>query len=77
LLAEWIQVYEALKDDKKALHAHQCMTEKDYKALFEFLKEADAFALQQAQRNLESALRQFLQLTQGSAQRRSSRIPSI
>jgi hypothetical protein len=44
-----------LKDDKEALCTHQYMTKKEYKALFEFLKEVDAFALQQVRRNLESA----------------------
>jgi transposase len=41
MLAEWIQVYKALKDDKEALRAYRYKTEKDYKALFEFLKKVD------------------------------------
>jgi transposase len=44
MLAEWIQVYEAL---------------------FEFLKEVDAFAVQQAWRNLESAYANFFNLRRG------------
>jgi transposase len=41
------------------------MTETEYKALFEFLKEVDAFALQQARRNLESAYANFFNSIKG------------
>jgi putative transposase len=57
--AEWIHIYEVLKDDTEALRTHHYMTKKDYKALFEFLKEMNAFVLPQAQRNLESAYASF------------------
>jgi putative transposase len=64
MLAERIQTYEALKDDKEALHTHHYKTEKEYKAEFDFLKEADA--LQQARRNLESAYANFFNSFKGA-----------
>jgi transposase len=54
-----------LKDNKEALYTHKYKTEKEYKAQFEFLKEADAFALQQARRNLESAYTNFYKSLKG------------
>ena len=57
MLAERKGVYENLKDDKKALYAHKYKTEKELKLAFEFLKDADAKALQQSSRNLDTALK--------------------
>jgi transposase len=51
-----------LKDDKESLYAHHYKTEKEYKAEFEFLKEA----LQQARRNLESAYANFFNSLKGA-----------
>jgi putative transposase len=66
MLNERIQTYKALKDDKEALRNHHYKTEKEYKAEFEFLKEADAFALQQARRNLDSAYANFFNSLKGA-----------
>jgi putative transposase len=65
MLDERIQTYQALKDNKEALYTHKYKTEKEYKAQFEFLKEADAFALQHARRNLESAYTNFYKSLKG------------
>ncbi|MDR2485869.1 MAG: helix-turn-helix domain-containing protein [Treponema sp.] len=31
MLAEWIAIYQTLKDNREALYAHKYKTEKDYK----------------------------------------------
>jgi putative transposase len=54
-----------LKDDKQALHTHKYKTERAYKQEYEFLKEADAVALQQARRNLDAAYNNFYQSLKG------------
>lgn len=59
MLAERIEVYEKLKEDKRALYAHQYKTEKQYKEEFEWLKEADAIALQQERIYLNISYQNF------------------
>jgi transposase len=65
MLAERIQAYEQLKDDKQALYTHKYKTERAYKQEYEFLKEADAVALQQVRRNLDAAYNNFYQSLSG------------
>lgn len=59
MLAERIEVFNKLKNDRSALYTYKYKTEKDYKEEFEFLKEADAFALQQSRIGLEKAYANF------------------
>jgi putative transposase len=59
MLAERNDVYARLKDDKDALHSHKYKTEKQYKQEFEFLKEPDAAALQNVNRNLFQAFQNY------------------
>ncbi len=59
MLAEKNNVYKQLKDDKDALHAYKYKTEKQYKEEFVFLKEPDAKALQNVNRNLFQAFQNF------------------
>lgn len=59
MLAERIKVWDELKDDKKKLYGYKYRTEKSYKEEFQFLKEVDSVALQQARRDLESAYQNF------------------
>ncbi|GHU29382.1 transposase [Spirochaetia bacterium] len=59
MLDDRIIMYNFLKDDPELLHAFRYKTEKEYKAEYDFLKEVDAFALQQSRRNLESAYKNF------------------
>ncbi|MDR2535396.1 MAG: helix-turn-helix domain-containing protein, partial [Treponema sp.] len=65
MLAERIETYQTLKDNREALYTHKYKTEKEYKAEHEFLKEADAFALQQSRRNLEAAYANFYKSLKG------------
>jgi putative transposase len=65
MLAERIETYKTLKDNREALYTHKYKTEKEYKAEHEFLKEVDAFALQQARRNLEAAYASFCKSLKG------------
>jgi len=59
ILNEKIEVYEKLKNDKEALYKHKYKTEKEYKVLFPFLKEASSRALQQARGDLDQAFQNF------------------
>ena len=45
--------------DKEKLHGHKYKTEKQYKELYPFLKEADSNSLQQARRHLQTAYKYF------------------
>jgi putative transposase len=65
MLAERIETYQTLKDNREALYTHKYKTERDYKQEHAFLKEADAFALQQARRNLEAAYGNFYKSLKG------------
>ena len=59
MLAERIDVYEQLKDDKETLHNYQYKTERQYKEEYPFLKEADSIALQASREHLENAYAHF------------------
>lgn len=59
MLAERIEVYERLKDSRRELFEHSYKTEKQYKEEFEFLKEVDSIALQQARKDLSAAYQNF------------------
>ena len=61
MLAERIEVFENLQDDKEALKSYQYKTEKELKAEFPFLSEASSRALQQARINLATAYQNFFQ----------------
>jgi len=59
MLSEHNDVYERLRNDKNALHSHTYKTEKQYKQEFDFLKDPDAKALQNVNRNLFQAFQNF------------------
>ena len=59
MLNERKEVYEQLKDDKDALINYTYKTEKQYKAEFPFLKEADSIALQASREHLFEAYQSF------------------
>lgn len=59
MLAERINTWEELKNDKDRLYGYKYRTEKSYKEEFDFLKEVDSVALQQSRRDLESAYQNF------------------
>lgn len=58
-LDERINVYKELKDDKKKLHDHKYLTEKDYKEKHNWLKEVDSIPLQQSRIDLNTAYKMF------------------
>ncbi len=59
MLNERKEVYERLKDDKEALKDYTYKTEKQYKAEFLFLKEADSIALRSSREHLFEAYQNF------------------
>ena len=59
MLAERINIYEHLKNDKESLYSYKYKTEKQFKEEFNWLKEVDSIALQQSRRNLEAAYKNF------------------
>ena len=59
MLAERIETYELLKDDKDALKKLKHPTPAKYKKEYEWLKEVDSLALANAQLNLEKAYKAF------------------
>jgi putative transposase len=59
MLAERIEVYEKYKKDKDSLYAHKYKTEKEYKEMYPFLKDASSRALQQSRIDLDSAYKNF------------------
>lgn len=66
LLEHKTQYYINYKNDKEKLKQYKFPTEKELKSEFEFLKEADAIALQQANRDLQEAFKNyFRKLKQG------------
>jgi putative transposase len=65
MLAEKISTYEKLKDDKRKLYTHKYKTEKEFKQEFEWLKEVDSIALQQARMDLSSAYQNFFKSLSG------------
>jgi putative transposase len=65
MLAERIETYERLKNNKVELYKHKHKTEKDYKKEFEWLEEADAVALQQSRIDLSIAYMNFFKSLKG------------
>ena len=65
MLNERQEVYSELKNDKDKLYKHKYKTEKQYKEEFEWLKEIDAIAIQQARVDLDMAYRNFFQSQSG------------
>lgn len=65
MLAEHIQVYNQLKDNKRELYEYKYNTEADYKKEFEWLREVDSIALQQSRRDLVSAYSNFFKSLSG------------
>lgn len=59
MIEERSEVYQLYKNDKDKLYGHKYRTEKQYKELYPFLKEADSNALQQARRHLWTAYKNF------------------
>ena len=59
MLAERKHVYERLKHNKNTLRKYKYKTEKQYKAQFAFLKEADSIALQASREHLLEAYQNF------------------
>lgn len=59
MLFEHKQVYEKLKDSKRELYDYKYKTEKEYKQEFEWMKEADSQALQQARIDMIGAYSKF------------------
>ena len=59
MLAERIRVYGHLKNNKELLYKFKYKTEKEYKEEFEWLKEVDSVALQQARKDLLQAFQNF------------------
>jgi putative transposase len=65
MLAERKLVYKTLKDDKEKLYKHKYTTEKKFKSEYEWLKEADAIALQQSRVDLDTAYKNFFKSLSG------------
>ena len=61
MLAERNGVYERLKDDKEELKNYKYKTEKRYKEVYPFLKEADSIALQSSREHLQEAFFNFFE----------------
>ncbi|UII54214.1 transposase [Cytobacillus spongiae] len=59
MLAERIETYESLKEDKEALKKIKHPTPAKYKKEYEWLKEVDSLALANAQLNLDKAYKAF------------------
>ena len=71
MLAERIDVYNELKENKRALYEYKYKTEKQYKEEFDWLKEVDAIALQQARMQLSSAYQNFFKSLSGKRKGKS------
>jgi putative transposase len=65
MLAEHIEVYEKLKEDRRALYEYKYKTEKDYKAEHDWLYEVDSIALQQSRIDLSMAYQNFFKSVSG------------
>jgi putative transposase len=59
MIEERTELYQLYKNDKEALNNRKYRTEKEYKQLYPFLREADSNSLQQARRHLERAYKNF------------------
>jgi putative transposase len=65
MLAERKETYDNLKEDKDKLKKHKYRSEKQYKENFDFLKEVDSIALQQARVDLDAAYKNFFNSLSG------------
>lgn len=65
MLHERKEVYKKLKDDKRKLYEYSYKTEKEYKEEYEWLKEVDSIALQQARIDLSKAYQNFFKGLKG------------
>ena len=65
MLAEHIDVYKKLKDNKEKLKKYKYKTEKDYKIEFPFLKEVSSMALQQSRIDLQTSYKNFFKNNKG------------
>lgn len=77
MLAERIEVYENLKDNKRILYEYNYKTEKQYKEEFDFLKEVDSQALQQSNRDLQKAYSNFYKSLKGLRKGRKIGFPKF
>ena len=59
MLAERIEIYEELKEDKRSLYEYKYKTEKQYKEEFDWMKEVSAVALQQSRMDLVTSYSNF------------------
>jgi putative transposase len=59
MIEERTEFYQLYKNDKEVLGNHKYRTEKEYKQLYPFLKEADSNSLQQTRRCLQTAYKNF------------------
>lgn len=59
MLAEHIEVYEKLKEDRRSLYEYKYKTEKEYKSEYDWLYEVDSIALQQSRIDLSVAYQNF------------------
>lgn len=77
MLYERMEVYSQYQDNKRELYEYKYKTEKDYKNEFEWLKEVDAIALQQARRNLSSAYQNFFKSLSGKRKGEKAGFPKF
>ena len=73
MIEERKETYQLYKDDKDKLHDHKYKTEKQYKELYPFLKEADSNSLQQARRYLQTAYKNFFRNIKDRNNRKTKR----
>lgn len=66
MLEERIRTYKSLKNNKLELYKYKYKTEKQYKEEFEFLKEVDSTAIQQARMDLSTAYSNFFRSLKNS-----------
>jgi len=59
MIEERKEFYQLYKDDEAKLHNHKYRTEKQYKELYPFLKEADSISLQQTRIHLQTGYKNF------------------
>ena len=69
MLNEHKKVYQQLKNNKKAMYNYKYKTEQQYKQEYAFLKEPDAKALQNTNRNLFQAFQNFFNGIKGKRQK--------
>jgi putative transposase len=73
MIKERKEFYHIHKNDKEKLRNHKYRTEKQYKSLYPFLKEADSNSLQQARRHLQDAYNKFFRNIKDRKNKRTKR----